>query len=309
MTNPVGCSVKQPGRNNDIRLRRRHAVDHRWSGQYRQLRARPVRDHDSRHGERCSTSVGTAHVSEYSYDAAGNIKWVEYTAPGSTKYRTSYEYDEANRLSDRTLPTSVTTEWMYDTRDRITSIIHKKSNGTTIASYTYDHPQAGVGEPHRITREDGSYVDLTYDAALRLESEAYRAPRRHFAGDDHLQLRRLRQRRPDAVVGPHLVMSQIERGLATGKDNWLAAEFKLSTKTLITDYVGANGKAAKNPMQLQAIAKYTKKYTQAGRIALFVTLFAGGKSGINYEVNVKLLQAKMAKKGILGIIPPLTGNK
>ncbi len=116
-------------------------------------------------------------------------------------------------------------------------------------------------------------------------------------------------RRPDAVVGPFAVMEQIRNRRPTGDRNWLAAEFKLSTKTLISDYVGANGKAAKNPGQLQAIAKYTQRYTRTGRIALFVTLFAGGAGGKNYEMNVKLLQARMAKEGILGIIASLTGNK
>ncbi len=78
---------------------------------------------------------------------------------------------------------------------------------------------------------------------------------------------------------------------------------------MIRDYVGKNGKAARNSKQLEAIAKYTRQYTQTGRVALFVTLFAGGKGGVQYEFNIKLLQAKMAKQGILGIIASLTGGK
>jgi YD repeat-containing protein len=69
----------------------------------------------------------------------------------------------------------VTTDWTYDHRDRVTSIIHKQTDGTVIASYAYDYGAAGTSdaEPHTITREDGSYVALTYDAALRLKTEEY----------------------------------------------------------------------------------------------------------------------------------------
>jgi RHS repeat-associated protein len=40
-----------------------------------------------------------------------------------------------------------------------------------LASVTYE--RQGVGEPSKITREDGSYVLLKYDSALRVEKESY----------------------------------------------------------------------------------------------------------------------------------------
>ena len=51
--------------------------------------------------------------------------------------------------------------------------MHKRSDQTVIASSTY--LRSATGEPTRITREDGSYVLLDYDSALRIHREAYRA--------------------------------------------------------------------------------------------------------------------------------------
>lgn len=35
------------------------------------------------------------------------------------------------------------------------------------------YERSGVGEPTKITREDGSYVLLEYDEALRVKKESY----------------------------------------------------------------------------------------------------------------------------------------
>jgi RHS repeat-associated protein len=53
----------------------------------------------------------------------------------------------------------------------VTNITHKTSGGTTLASVAYERAQGG--EPTKITREDGTYVVLGYDAALRLTNEVY----------------------------------------------------------------------------------------------------------------------------------------
>ena len=85
---------------------------------------------------------------------------------------TTLEYDAGDRLTRRTLPNGVVTEVTYDLRDQILSMIHRGPDGTVLASVAYD--RAPGGEPRRITREDGSTVDLSYDAALRLTGEEHR---------------------------------------------------------------------------------------------------------------------------------------
>lgn len=76
-----------------------------------------------------------------------------------------------NRLSERTLPNGVKTIYEYDELDRVKSIIHKNAAGDVLASVTYK--REGIGEPTKITREDGSYVKLEYDSALRVTKESY----------------------------------------------------------------------------------------------------------------------------------------
>jgi len=85
---------------------------------------------------------------------------------------TTYGYDADSRLTGRTLPNGVTTAWTYDARGWVMSVTHRRPDTTVITSVTYIRSPSG--EPTRITREDGSYVLITYDDALRVESEAYR---------------------------------------------------------------------------------------------------------------------------------------
>jgi len=109
---------------------------------------------------------GTAYATRYHYDPIGNVTNVIDPFNGNTKY----EYDRVGRRTKRTLPNSVVTEWQYDWRDRVTNITHK-IGGTTLASVAYE--RLAGGEPSKITREDGSFVELKYDSALRLTNEVY----------------------------------------------------------------------------------------------------------------------------------------
>jgi RHS repeat-associated protein len=113
-----------------------------------------------------ASSSGTAYVTKYGYDEIGNIKTVTDPFNGVT----SLEYDRVGRRTKRAFPNGVVTTWDYDWRDRVTNIVHKVGS-TVLASVIY--VRANGGEPTRITREDGTYVVLGYDAALRLTSEAY----------------------------------------------------------------------------------------------------------------------------------------
>jgi RHS repeat-associated protein len=80
-------------------------------------------------------------------------------------------YDAANRLISRELPNGIKTTYAYNDRDQILSIEHRKSDNTLLSAVVYE--RRGLGEPTKITREDGSYVLLDYDDALRLTKEAY----------------------------------------------------------------------------------------------------------------------------------------
>ncbi len=80
-------------------------------------------------------------------------------------------YDDADRLRERVLPNGVKTTYTYDELDQVESIVHQNSTGTVLASVNYERNPGG--EPNQITREDGSYVVLKYDAALRLKEETY----------------------------------------------------------------------------------------------------------------------------------------
>ncbi|AFZ10870.1 RHS repeat-associated core domain protein (plasmid) [Oscillatoria nigro-viridis PCC 7112] len=115
----------------------------------------------------------TAYITEYKYDANGNVEKVKATSPGSQVLETAMVYDEVNRLKERTLPNGVKTVYQYqDKTDLVEKITHFAADGVTVlASVAYE--RKGIGEPTKITREDGSYVRLEYDASLRVDKESY----------------------------------------------------------------------------------------------------------------------------------------
>ena len=114
-----------------------------------------------------ASATATAYVTTYDYDAFGNLKSVLDPA-GNT---TTMKYDVGNRLKERLLPNGVKSVYEYDDLDRVKSIVHTNASGTVLASVTYE--RKGIGEPTKITREDGSFVALEYDAALRVKKESY----------------------------------------------------------------------------------------------------------------------------------------
>ena len=99
-------------------------------------------------------------------DANGNLETVTDPLGGVT----TFVYDSVDRLTEKHLPNGVVSTYGYDDRDRVLSVTHTGASGV-LASVTY--VRSASGEPTRITREDGSYVVLTYDAALRLDTETY----------------------------------------------------------------------------------------------------------------------------------------
>jgi RHS repeat-associated protein len=112
---------------------------------------------------------GPRYTTAYNYDTFGNLLSVLDPAGGLT----TMTYDVGNRLTSRSLPNGIITAYTYDDLDRVISITHTKGS-TVLASVTYE--RNGIGEPSKITREDGSYVTLSYDASLRVTAENYHSP-------------------------------------------------------------------------------------------------------------------------------------
>jgi RHS repeat-associated protein len=114
-----------------------------------------------------ATASASPLVTSYDYDEVGNLREVRDPQGGVT----SFVYDAENRLTSRTLPNAVVTTYTYDARDRPLSVVHRNAANLVLASRTY--VRAPGGEPTRITKEDGSYVEVGYDGALRITSERY----------------------------------------------------------------------------------------------------------------------------------------
>ena len=115
-----------------------------------------------------ATATASELVTGYAYDANGNLETVTDPLGGVT----TFVYDSVDRLTEKHLPNGVVSTYTYDDRDRVLSVTHTGASGV-LASVTYE--RSASGEPTKITREDGSYVVLTYDAALRLDTETYYA--------------------------------------------------------------------------------------------------------------------------------------
>ncbi|NJK64939.1 MAG: RHS repeat protein [Synechococcaceae cyanobacterium SM2_3_1] len=107
------------------------------------------------------------NTTEYDYDEVGNLKMIIDPLDGVT----TMTYDDADRLEERLLPNGVRSTYTYDDLDQVRSIVHENSAGEVLVSVTYERNPGG--EPNKITREDGSSVELEYDAALRLQRETY----------------------------------------------------------------------------------------------------------------------------------------
>ena len=110
---------------------------------------------------------GLTPLTDYEYDGAGRIDRIVDDSVGET----TMTYDAAGRLDSLQMANGITTSYQYDARDQVLSITHENGVGTVISSVQYVR-NAG-GEPSRITWQDGSYVDIAYDAANRVTEEAF----------------------------------------------------------------------------------------------------------------------------------------
>ena len=105
------------------------------------------------------------HLTRYTYDAGHNLVSITDPLGGQTTYR----YDALGRPLTRTLPNEISTTWTYDARGHILSVTHANADEEILASESYERNASG--DPTRITRENGSYVEVQYDEARRIRTE------------------------------------------------------------------------------------------------------------------------------------------
>lgn len=97
----------------------------------------------------------------YGYDDAGRLATVKKDAdPAST-----YEYDLSGRRTKLVLPNGVSTEYTYDSADRLLDLTTRK-DATVLAKFAYSHDLSG--NRTGITYADGSRSLYEFDQAYRL---------------------------------------------------------------------------------------------------------------------------------------------
>lgn len=114
--------------------------------------------------------AGPSYTNSYAYDPIGNLTNITVQLNNQT-YQTSFQFDRVNRKTRRILPNGIVTTYQYDWRDRLTNVIHRTADGLVLASVAYE--RTGLGQPTKITRENGTYVLLAYDSSLRLTNEVF----------------------------------------------------------------------------------------------------------------------------------------
>ena len=87
------------------------------------------------------------------------------TAPGSKTW--TFHYNDIGQPTYYNIPNGMTTNYGYDSRNRLTAIEHK--DGTTVLDGFY-YDLDNVGNITATTNEDGSFWDYLYDGRYRLTS-------------------------------------------------------------------------------------------------------------------------------------------
>lgn len=110
----------------------------------------------------------------YVYDGDNRLTQVSYKID-STTYTTTYGYDpQTGNLISKTLPNGVVTTYQYDTADRLTDCINRKSGGELISSYHYTLDANGNRESVVETTPEGSKTTTyQYDELNRLTRTIY----------------------------------------------------------------------------------------------------------------------------------------
>lgn len=115
-------------------------------------------------GRRTKIDQGGGNTITYNYTADQLTSLVK--APENET--TTWSYDSYNRLASQTYASGAVVSYGYDVLDRVNSIVHQKSNGTTLTNeaYTYD---AGGNLSNKTV--DGVTTTYGYDAIDQITSE------------------------------------------------------------------------------------------------------------------------------------------
>ncbi len=109
-------------------------------------------------GRKTSEIDALGHVTNYTYDAAGNL-----LSTSGVQGNFSYAYDNARNQIAMTDGNGNTTQYAYDARKRLTVTTY---SDTTTKTNAYDGP----GNLVSVTDQAGNQVQYTYDAANQLSS-------------------------------------------------------------------------------------------------------------------------------------------
>jgi RHS repeat-associated protein len=101
----------------------------------------------------------------YGYDGMNRLT----SASRGPTWNASYSYDSNSNLVSQTNPNGTTVTLGHNSADWLTSVVNKKSDGTTLSSFTYAYNTDGLRSS--VTEADGSQVTYGYDALHRLTSE------------------------------------------------------------------------------------------------------------------------------------------
>jgi len=118
-------------------------------------------------GGRRTSLIDQAGVTvDFQYDGINRLT----QASRGPSWDASYGYDSNSNLVSQGNPNGTTVTLAYNSADWLTSIVNKKSDGTTLSSFTYAYNTDGLRSS--VTEADGSQVAYGYDTLHRLTSEA-----------------------------------------------------------------------------------------------------------------------------------------
>ncbi len=116
-------------------------------------------------GNRIQMVSPDAMVTTYEYDLLNRL--ISLTDPQDKT--TTYSYDEASNLLQMSYPNNTTADYTFDKLNRLLSLTNE-AGINTISSYDYKYNLSGMRT--MATLNDGSYVDYSYDALNRLNTES-----------------------------------------------------------------------------------------------------------------------------------------
>ncbi|MGB2985952.1 MAG: putative Ig domain-containing protein, partial [Phycisphaerae bacterium] len=117
------------------------------------------------------TSVTTPEgTTTYTFDALNRMKTVADPDGGVT----TYTYDAVGNRASVTYPNGTVAEYTYDSLNRLTNLVNRKSDGEVISSYAYTLGPAG--NRTRVVEHTGRTVDYEYDYLYRLIGESVDGP-------------------------------------------------------------------------------------------------------------------------------------